>query len=303
MRETYQHGGITWVDLESPTREEVTRVAAEFGIEPSVAEQLLLPTSKPRIDFYADYVFAVMHFPALRHTHRSREQEMDFVVGKDFLVTTHYDTIDPLHKFSKVFEVNSLLEKSAIGEHAGFLFFALAKKLYRAAEHELDYIRRDLLSIEEHIFSGQEVEMVAAISRAARDLLSIRQTIEPHREILRALEAEGPRFFGDPFAPTLRALSDEYYRVHNHVMRQTEGLHELRETNNSLLTTKQNETMRIFTILAFVTFPLSLITAIFDMNLPGNPLDHTSQGFWIVIAVMVVATGLMAWSFRRKGWL
>lgn len=303
MRETYQHDGITWVDLETPTREEVAQVADEFSIRMDIADELLLPSSKPRVDVFEQYIYAVMHFPALRHTHHSREQEMDFIIGKDFLITTHYDTIDPLHKFSKIFEVSSLLERNIDSEHAGFLFFQLLKRLYKAVQHEVEYVRKDLIAIEEQIFSGHEVRMVSGISHCARDLLNLRQTIEPHREILKSLEQEGPRFFGDDFAPTLRALSDEYYRVHNRIMRETESLHELRETNNSLLTTKQNETMRIFTTLAFFTFPLTLLVAFADSRLANNPLADAQYGFWIMIGIVLAAAALMYFYFQHRRWL
>jgi len=99
MRTRYEHNGLVWVDLESPSRDEVQDVVDQFAIESSVAEELLLPSTKPRVDFYADYAYLVLHFPALRHSHRTREQEVDFIVGKNFLITTRYDTIDPLHKF------------------------------------------------------------------------------------------------------------------------------------------------------------------------------------------------------------
>jgi magnesium transporter len=278
-------------------------ISEEFNIEALIAEELLLPSTKPRAEFHPSYAYVVMHFPALHHSHKSNEQEMDFVIGRNFIITTHYDTIDPLHKFSKVFEVNSILDKSVIGEHAGFLFFYMLKKLYRAVEHEVEYVRHDLHAIEEHIFSGDEVSMVAAISRSARDLLNLRQTIEPHRETLRALEEEGPKFFGEEFVPYLRALSNEYYRVHNHIMRHTEFLHELREANNSLLTTKQNETMKTFTILAFTTFPLTLIATIFSMDTRATPIVGLPYDFWMVIGIMALVTLVMFWYFKRKGWL
>jgi hypothetical protein len=67
-------------------------------------------------------------------------------------------------------------------------------------------------------------------------------------------------------------MSNEYYRVHNHVMRNTESLHELRETNNSLLTTKQNETMRVLTGMALLTFPLTLFVTISDFH--GSEENH-----------------------------
>lgn len=303
MQNRYEHGGLIWVDLESPTREEVRLVAEEFALEPLVAQELLFPATKPRAEFHPTYAYVVMHFPALHHSHKTQEQEIDFIIGRQFLITTRYDIVDPLHKFSKVFEVNSLLDESNLGDHAGFIFFYMLKKLYKAIEHEVEYVKHDLQVIEEHIFSGHEISMVSAISRSARDLLNLRQTIEPHREILHELEEEGPAFFGADFAKYLRALSNEYYRVHNHIMRHTEFLHELRESNNSLLTTKQNETMKRFTILAFTTLPLSLVAAIFSMDTRDTPLIGLPGSWWIIIGIMVTVTLCMFAFFNRKNWL
>lgn len=303
MYTRYEHHSLTWIDLESPTKEEVSRVMQEFGLDDMVAEELLHISNKPLVENYGGYLYLVLHFPALRHTHKSLEQEVDFVIGKNWVITTRYDTIDPLHKFSKVFEVNSVLDRSDLGQHAGFLFFYMLKKLYKSIEHEIEYVRRDLTEIERHIFSGHEILMVEAISHSARDLLNMRQTIEPHRDILHSLEEEGQTFFGTEFIPYLRALSNEYYRVHNHIMRATESLHELRETNNSLLTTKQNETMKRFSILAFATFPLTLIAALFSMDTHDTPIVGMPHDFWIIISAMALGTTLMFLYFRGKKWL
>ncbi|TSC85904.1 MAG: Mg/Co transporter [Parcubacteria group bacterium Gr01-1014_8] len=303
MLSRHEHSSLVWIDLESPTREEVRAVMDEFGLAHLIAEELLLPTAKPRVEFYNDYIYAILHFPALRHTHRTIEQEIDFVIGKSFIITTHYDTIDPLHTFSKLFEVNSILDKSVMGDHAGFLFYYMLKRLYKAVEHEIDFVRSDLSHIEENIFSGHEVGMVERLSRSARDLLNLRQTIEPHRDVLHTLDKDGQMFFGEEFVSYLRALSNEYYRVHNHVMRLTEVLHELRETNNSLLSTKENETMRVLTIMALLTFPLSLFVAIFDINARSNPIVGLPYDFWIIVGIVATAGALMVWYFKRRKWL
>ena len=303
MLSRHEHNGLVWIDLESPNPEEVRSVMEEFHIDTLTGDELLLPSSRPRTQFYERYAYLVLHFPALRHSHKHREQEVDFVVGREFIVTTHYEVIDPLHKFSKVFEVNSVLEKSNVGEHAGFIFFAMLKRMYKAIEHELEFVRRDLGTIEEHVFSGDEVSMVAAISRSARDLLSLRQTIEPHREALHTFESEGVTFFGAEFTSYLRALTNEYYKVHNHIMRLTDSLHELRETNNSLLSTKQNETMKFFTIMAFFTFPLTLVAALFSMDTKFTPIVGVPHDFWIITGFMLAAALSMLTFFRRKKWL
>lgn len=303
MRSVYDHNGIEWIDVESPTQSDLQDVVERFSITPMVAEELLTATPKPRIEFFPTHMYIILHFPALRHSHKTLEQEVDFVVGREFIVSTHYDTVDPLHHFSKIFEVNSVLNKSAIGDHAGYLFYYMLKKLYRSVEHEVEHVRNHLRAIEEHVFSGHEVRMVEAISNAARDLLNLRQTIEPHREVLHTLESEGSKLFGPEFAPYLRSLSNEYYRVHNHIMRNTESLHELRETNNSLLSTKQSETMRVLTIMALLTFPLSLVVAILDMNAAGNPLRGIPYDFWIVVSAVSLLGALMLWYFKHKRWL
>ena len=274
----------------------------EYKINHLVAEELLLPTVKPRVEFHPNYVYTILHFPALRHTHKTIEQEIDFIIGSSFIITTHYEHLDPLHKFSKLFEVHSILDKSA-GDSPGFLFFYMMKRLYKAVEHEIDYVRSDLGTIEQKIFGGHEVEMVVRISRSAHDLLNLRQTIEPHRDVLQALEKDGGTFFGQDFVPYLKALSNEYYRVHNHIMRHTEVLHELRETNNSLLSTKEGETMRVLTIMALLTFQLSLLVAVFGIDTEHNPVRGLPYDFWIIIAIVGLAGTAMLLYFKKKKWL
>lgn len=303
MRSQYQHEGLVWIDLESPSQDDVRGIIETYHIAPLIAEELLVPSSKPRVVFESDYVYLVLHFPALRHSHSSTEQEIDFIIGKNFLITTHYETIDPLHNFSKVFEVHSVLEKSRFGEHAGFMFYYMLKSLYQAVENEVEYVLRELRHIEEDIFAGHEVHMVESISNSSRDLLTLRQRMEPHREVLRDFESVATQLFGSDFAPFVRSLTDDYYRVHNHIMRATESLHELRETNNSLLTTKQNETMRVLTLMALLTFPLALLVAVLDSNTISNPIVGHPYDFWIILALILALGGAMLWYFKYKRWM
>lgn len=303
MLERHIHKGLTWIDLESPTRDEIHQIVNEYNIRTAVAEELLMPSTRPRAEFHGHYGYLVLHFPALSHPHRHRELEIDFIIGRNFLITSRYDLIDPVHKFAKVFETSSVLAESNEEPHAGMVFYAMVKVLYRALDHELDHIRKRLAHIEDHIFRGEEVQMVESISHAARNLLNLRQALEPHREVLKSLETDAPALFGDDFLPYLRSLSNEYYRVHNHLMRQTESLRELRETNNSLLSTKQNETMKIFTIMAFMTFPLALMAVIFEMYTQHNTIIGPEYDFWIIFATLAGTAVIMYAFFKRKKWL
>lgn len=304
MISVYKHKHLTWVDMESPTSDEVRETMEKYSIDPLVADELLLPTLKPRVDTYPNFIYLILHFPAFKHTHSGNmNQEIDFIIGKDFLITTRYDVVDPLHKFSKVFEVNSVLDKSDIGDHAGFLFFYMIRKLYKSLEHEIEYIEDSLEIIEEDIFEGKEKEMVIALSNVSRDLLNLRQALDPHQEILTSFNDSGRVFFGDTFANHLNSIMGEYYRIKNSVLTHNDSLRELRETNNSLLSTKQNEVMKVLTIMAFITFPLSLFAGIFGMNTSYLPIVGSRFDFWIITGGMLVATVTFFTFFKKKKWL
>ena len=86
-------------------------------------------------------------------------------------------------------------------------------------------------------------------------------------------------------------------------MRNTELLHELRETNNSLLSTKENETMRILTIMALLTFPLALLVSILEIDTVNNPIRHMPYDFWIILGIVIAVGASMYLYFKHKKWL
>lgn len=297
---------ITWIDASSPTREEVRQLMGEYGIHPLVAEELLAPTLKPRMDLYDTFAYLILHFPALRHTRKDgglANQEVDFILGKNFLITAHYDTLDPIHEFTKEFEVETILEKNTAPEHAGFIFFVLIRKLYRALAVELEAMMDALAEAQERVFAGEEKEMVLELSKISRDLNNFKQAMNLHKEVLESFEPAGEALFGKEFRYHLKAISGEYHRVGNLLGHTIDTLSELRETNNSLLSSKQNEVMKVLTIMAFVTFPLSLIANIFGMNLSHLPIVGLQNDFWIIIGIMAAAASVFFIFFRYKKWL
>ena len=301
MLTRYTHKNVTWIDLETPTKDEVHKIMGEYSIHPTVAEELLMPSMKPKVDLHNNFLYLILHFPAFRHTHNhNQNQEVDFIVGKNFIITTRYDTIDPLHKFSKIFETNSILDKSDIGTHAGFVFFFMIKKLYKSLEHELEYINDALETIEDDIFKGREKEMVVSLSVVSRDLLNFKQAMRAHKEVLGSFEEVGVEFFGKEFSHHIKSIIGEYYRINSMIGMHNDSLYELRQTNDSLLSTKQNEVMKTLTIMALVTFPLSLIAAIFGMNTKILPIVGSPNDFWVVMGIMLTLTFVMFIFFKIK---
>ena len=82
-----------------------------------------------------------------------------------------------------------------------------------------------------------------------------------------------------------------------------EYLKELRETNNSLLTTKQNEIMKILTVTNFIFLPLALIAGIFGMNSKSTPIINMPHDFYIILGIMGGLMVTMFSYFKWKKWL
>ena len=303
MIERRKHNDIAWVNLESPTEDEVRQIIEEYSIHPHIGQELLSPSVKPKVDLYKDSIYLILHFPAAKHSFSiDSTQEIDFVVGKDFLITVHYDTIDPIHKFAKEFETESIINRNGF-EHAGYVLYYILKKLYKALEHELEYVQSSLREIESKIFEGQERNMVVEISKTARILLDFKQTLATHDHSLESFKAASSHLFDEDYLFKIRNLSSEYHRIRGITRRHHETLGELRETNNSLLSTKQNEVMKTLTIMAFVTFPLSLLAALFGMNTQTLPIVGQPNDFWIIVLIMAILTAVFFIFFKIRRWL
>ncbi|PIQ91966.1 MAG: hypothetical protein COV70_01620 [Parcubacteria group bacterium CG11_big_fil_rev_8_21_14_0_20_39_22] len=306
MLTSHTHRNLVWIDLDNPTEEEIHWVMDEYGVNQIVARELMTPTLKPKVDLYRDYIYLILHFPTLNRSGGPNihgTKEIDFIIGKDFIITAHYGEVDFLHRLAKIFEVNSLLDGDDLGSHAGFLFFFMIREAYQTLENELDSIKDRLELAQANIFNGLEREMVIEISRLSRDLLDFTRATKLHREILHSFDIAGKKFFGDGFSYELHSVINEYYKVESSIESNRAFLLELRSTNNSLITTKQNEVMKILTIMAFVTFPLSLLAGIFGMNTAYMPIVGQNYDFWIIIVLMALLTGSFFYFFKKNKWL
>jgi magnesium transporter len=307
MLTRYAQQNLTWVDLVAPTPEEVRSLMKEFELDPLIAEELLMPSFKPKVERRGDAIFVILHFPVLRMgasmgSAKRPEQEVDFIVGKHFLITTRYETIDPLHSFAKAFEVQSVLGRGA-ATHGGHLLAAMVRRLYEGLGAECDNVHRHLLDIEEHIFNGDERRMVIELSYTGRTIHDFRQSLLPHREMLESLEPVGSRFFGAEYAYYARELMGVYERVERSLDNLYGSLNELRATNDSLLNTKQNEIMKTLTVLAFLFLPLTFITGLFGMNTVSDPIIGGKGDFWILVGMMAALAICFFVYFKKKNWL
>lgn len=303
MISKYNYKGLTWVDLESPTEEEIAHTMEEYSIPVLIGEEMHSRSIQSKVDLYPNFIYLILHFPHISHNStKSVEKEIDFVVGNNFIITTHYEFIDSLHEFSKTFEVDAILEKRMDVDHAGFLFFHLIKAMYTHSRYQLNGINSLLKDTEKKIFEGTEGTMVATISNINRTLLDFRQALRFHKEVLNSFELSAKQFFGEKFSYYLSSIIGEYNKTQSILDSHKEILDDLRDTNDSLLANKTNETMKILTIITFLISPVTVISSLFMMN-TNFTLINSEYQYFLIIGAMILTSIVTFIYFRLKKWL
>lgn len=302
MISKYTYKGLTWVDLESPTEEELLHIMEEYSIPVLVSEELHNRSPQSRVDLYPNFIYLIMHFPRISH-HRNKgvEQEIDFIVGNKFIITTHYEFIESLHEFSKTFEVDAILEKRIDVDHAGFLFYHLIKTLYVHSRYELNDMNSLLRETEKNIFDGQESKMVVTISTINRTLIDFRQALRFHKETLNQFEFVAKKFFGENFSYYLSSIISEYSKTQDILDSHKEILDDLRDTNDSLLASKSTQTITLLTLITFLTSPIILISSIFVMD--TSFIKHQPGEFYSIVGAMFILSVLAFIYSKYKKWL
>lgn len=303
----YKHKGITWIDIEAPNRNEIIDIIEEYKIPKLVGEELLTETLKSKVDHYEKegVMYTVFHFPFYdREKGIVVEKELDFILGKNFIITTHYHQIDPLNNFSKIFDNESILDASKIGDNPGFLFFFLLKHLYKFMDMELDGIGTNLEKIENDIFNNKERNAVNTISLTNRKIIRFKKSLSFHGQIIKSIEPVGSEVYGSAFSFNMSMIMSEYHKVNTTISWYKELLDDMRTTNDSLLTTKTNDTIKTLTIMTFIMLPITLITGVFGMNVMDDlVLIKSMEDLFVVIGAMVL-TGLISFIyFKSKRWL
>lgn len=301
MISRYSYHDLTWIDLESPSREEIVHISEEFSLPSIVGDEMFSNSLRSKVDLYDNFIYLILHFPDINNNGVVEDDlEVDFVIGKNFLLTVRYETILPMTEFTNMFETPSI--QDTVKRHGGILFTAMMKQLYKHCINELEITTDNIRDIEHRIFEGQEERMVKILSHTRRKLLDFKQATKFHADVLKSYEAASAHFFGESYNYYATSITSEYNKVDSMLQGHREVLNELQQTNDSLLSTKSNEIMKTFTIMSFVMLPLSVITGVFGMNASFVFINDISDFFFIVAAMSI--TGLIMFIFfKHRKWL
>jgi len=298
--------GLTWIHLEPPIDPETVNALRErYGWHPLDVEDVLSKRQRPKIDDYADegYLFGVLHFPAYdKSVQRLNAGELDFFLGPDYLVTIANVELLPVTRLFSRVEEDEHFRDQLFGKGSGRLLYEVLDDLFDYCFPILDKIAFKLDSIEDDIEARRSEEIVSDISRAKQEIISYRKIVKPQRPALRLLERHIERFLPEDLELYFDDLVDASERIWDLLDNYKEVVEALEDTNESLISHRQNDVLRILTVFGAIFLPLTFITGVFGMNVlyPG---EGTHDAFWIIVGFMVATIVGMVAFFYYKRWL
>jgi magnesium transporter len=297
--------GLTWIHLDTTSLESAQELADRFGWHPLDVEDVMSKRQRPKIDDYADegYLFGVLHFPVYDRTiQRLNAAELDIFVGPDYLVTLPAVELLPVTRLFDRCRNDPEFRAELFSKGSGRLLYEVLDDLFDYCFPILDKIGHKLDSLEDDVFEGRSEEVVRDISNVKQEIISYRKIIKPERSTLRLLERHVERFLPEELELYFDDVVDAAERIWDILDNYKEVVEALEDTNESVISHRQNDVLRVLTVFSVVLLPLTLITGFFGMNVRFPGFD-TVWAFWTIAAVMFAAlVGLLAF-FRLKRWL
>jgi len=271
--------GLTWVHLDAPGAEEATALADRFGWHALDLEDVLSKRQRPKVDEYPDYLFGVLHFPVYdKAVQRLNAAELDVFVGPDYLVTLPNVELLPVTRLFRRCEEDEELREQLFEKGSGYLLYHILDDLFDYCFPILDKIGHKLDSIEDEMFEGRAEDVVRDLSNVKQEIISYRKIIKPERSTLRLLERHVPRYLPEDLDLYFDDIVDAAERIWDLLDNYKEVVEGLEQTNESVISHRQNDVLRILTVFSVVLLPLTLLSGIFGMNVRFPGWQQTMAG-------------------------
>ena len=289
-----------WLDIQSPDEADYRLLGETFKFHPLSIEDVRHQNQRPKVDEYPDYNFAVI-FSAEWHDAEITSLEHFLYVGPSYLISVHSEATPVLQELQDRIAKSPDLTKG----QPSFLTYLVIDALVDATFPVLEQLDETVDELEDEITAKASPESLSRIYRMKHDVTELRRFLGAQRDVFQRLITHGIHLQQQDM--TL------YYRdVYDHIVRQYETVDSLRDLLTSAMdvylstvSNRLNQTMKTLTVIASLFLPLSFLTGFFGMNfaLLTTVMETPYYAFAIGVGIMLAATGLQLYLFRRRGWI
>jgi magnesium transporter len=297
---------ITWVNIPDPTIHDVAWLRRHYPFfHPLNLEDAISHIERPKLDDEGDYLFVVMHFPLWDPiTRLSRASEVDFFVGRNFIVTVHDGVLKPINQLFAACSANENERHNLLGKSAGHAFYVIVDKLVDYVFPILYKVESNIRTLEERIFDEEGgAEIIREIALVRRDAIALRRIVRQQIPILEALERTKTPIIHEELDEYLGDLVDHIQRARDIIDEDAEIITGISDTADTLISHRLNNIIRILTVFSVIMLPLTFISSVFGMNVDFPFDENHPNAFVFISGMMLLITVVMLVYFRRRKWL
>jgi magnesium transporter len=302
MIETIKIGRLKWINISSPSEEDLTTIENTYHFHPLDIEDCRQFNQRSKIDIYDDYYFIILHFPVLDRQNRFiKTREVKIFWGEDFIITigkSHF-VVDKL--FEEALEQDKRGEDFEVGTSDALLYVIL-ERLMNESVYLLRKVGLELELINRELFSGRAEKTIERLSVTRKNIILLNTMFKPQLRVMNNFESGVVKGFADNMEDYWGNILDYYNRMWDMTEDYGELIEGLSTTFDSMQTNKTNQIMKILTLISSIVLPLTFLTGLYGMNIL-LPLQHQGNAFWILLGFMVLLGGGMLLYFRSKKWM
>lgn len=292
---------LLWIDLRKRDVEMLESVAAALELENVPCRSIIKGSRRPNIDKFESFFQFCIDSVFSEKRARFEKISIDFIVGKNFVVTIYDGEVDYFHEFRKREKGETTFGELDAESFVATLLDLHIVSYFRALEElelEVDELDETVLK------SEMETEkFLAKMGELRRAVALLRRWLMPHRDVIYSLSRAD-------FQQIAESDSLEQYRMLNvHFENAVDAIESARDTVLStfeLYATRSAHHMNIIikrlTFFTVLLGSLAVIAGVLGMNYKVDFFE-SSWGFWFTIAGMALMAVALAFIARRKRWL
>ncbi|MDX1710798.1 MAG: magnesium transporter CorA family protein [Rhodovibrionaceae bacterium] len=297
--------GVVWVDLFQPTDEEAGAVGRWLGVVIPSPDEMQEIEASSRLYHDQGAYFMTATLVTRADTENPESAVVTFVLLSEHLITIRYTDPQPFRTFERQAERDPELLATPESAFLGILE-AIADRLADILEvvgADLDATSREIFRPAKKprtsdfqgflIRIGQDGDLT---SKARESLV----TLDRMETFARALEH---MHHDRGLQMRLKTLSRDITSITDYTAFLNGKVNFLLDATLGMISTEQNAIIKLFSLVAVVFLPPTLIASIYGMNFQHMPELGWPFGYPLALLLMLLSAVLPYLFFKKRGWL
>lgn len=294
--------GVTWLHMEGVHNvAPIQELGEHFGLHALVLEDIMNTEQRPKVEDFDHYLFIVLK--SLTYDTKKEEvltEQVSLILGDNFVLSFQEG---PLNDVFNTVRDRIQYNRGRIKKmDADYLAYSLIDTIVDHYFTILEYYGEAIEDVEDALMNNPGTETVQNIQHLRREMISLRKSTWPLREILGHLERGDSNLIRQTTDVYLRDVYDHTIQVIDTVETYRDMLSSLQDIYLSSISNHMNEVMKTLTIFASIFIPLTFVVGVYGMNFAHMPELQWYWSYPVLWGFMLLMGGGMLFYFRQKGW-